>query len=104
MIQIYSAGDKITYTAGDSFEITVSSADGFPIGAILKLQVAKNEIEPLLIDTIFELENEKFYVVLTDAEKEKLPIGEYIYKLVLVSKTGEIVTQKSGEMIVKWGA
>lgn len=104
MINIYSGGEKITYTAGDSFEISVSSVDGFSNDVRLKFQVAKNESESLLIDAVFELDNDEFSVVLTDEEKEKLIIGDYVYKLVLVTKSGEIVTQKSGELIVKWGA
>ena len=104
MIKIYSGGDKITYTVGDTFEISVSSAEGFDAGMTLKFQIAKSEDMPLLIDTVFELENTEFSVTLTDEEKEKLPIGEYIYKFVLISQDGEIITQKSGELIVKWGA
>ena len=104
MIKIYSGGDKITYTAGDTFEISVSSAEGFPAGATLRFQVAKDELAELLIDSDFNLTGEGFIISLKNEEKEKLPIGEYIYKLVLVGVDGEIVTQKSGELIVKWGA
>lgn len=104
MIKIYSGGEKITYTKGDTFEISVSSAEGFGEESTLRFQVAKNEQEELLIDTAFPLKDTEFNIVLTDEEKEKLSIGEYIYKLVLISGKGEIITQKSGEFTVKWGA
>ena len=44
MIKIYSGGEKITYTKGDTFEISVSSAEGFGEESTLRFQVAKNEM------------------------------------------------------------
>lgn len=104
MVLIYSNGDKITYTAGDTFLMEVSSDEGFEDGAQLKLQIAESETAPLLVDATFNQVDGGFEVTLSDREKEKLTLGNYIYKLVLVSVAGEIITQKSGDLIVKWGA
>lgn len=104
MVLIYSNGEKITYTAGDTFLMEVSSAEGFEEGAQLKLQIAESETAPLLVDATFSQVGGGFEVILSDREKEKLTLGNYIYKLVLVSVAGEIITQKSGDLIVKWGA
>ena len=104
MIKIYSGGEKITYTAGDTFEISVSSAEGFEEKSTLLFQVAKSENEEFLVNSAFDLINDEFIIILTDEEKGKLPIGEYIYKLVLINEKSEVVTQKSGELVVKWGA
>ena len=103
MVLIYSNGEKITYTAGDTFLIEVSSDEGFDEGAQLKLQIAESETAPLLVDATFNQVNGSFDVALTSREKEKLTLGNYIYKLVLVNVSGEIITQKSGDFIVKWG-
>lgn len=103
MINIYSSGKQITYTAGDTFELSVLSESEFDSGAILKFQVAKNEESELLIDTSFNLNESGFIITLNDEEKEILTLGEYIYKIVLISASGDIITQKSGELIVKWG-
>lgn len=103
MISIYSNGEKITYTAGDTFLMGVSSDDGFDEGAQLKLQIAENETAPLLIDATFTQVDGGFNVTLTSSEKRRLTLGDYIYKLVLVSASGDILTQKSGDFIVKWG-
>ena len=103
MVLIHSNGEKITYTAGDTFLMEISSDDGFEEGAQLKLQIAESETADFLVDATFNQSNGGFEVTLTDREKEKLPIGDYIYKLVLVNVSGEIITQKSGDFIVKWG-
>ncbi len=103
MVLIYSNGEKITYTAGDTFLMEVSSDEGFDEGAQLKLQIAESETAPLIVDATFSQINGGFAVTLSEREKEKLTLGNYIYKLVLVSIAGEIITQKSGDLIVKWG-
>lgn len=104
MVLIYSNGEKITYTAGDTFLMEVSSAEGFDEGAQLKLQIAESETAPLLVDATFNQVDGGFEVTLSEREKGRLSIGNYIYKLVLVNIAGEIITQKSGDLIVKWGA
>ena len=104
MINIYLGGDKISYTAGDTFLLAVGSLDGFAQGSRLKFCVAENEDSLNLIEKEFYLENEAFCVELTAEESDRLKRGEYIYKMVVINESGETETQKSGELTVKWGA
>lgn len=104
MINIYLGGEKIAYTAGDTFFISVSSTEGFSQGSRLKFCVAENEESDNVIEKEFLLEDDGFKVELLPEETEKLKLGEYIYKMVVVTDSGDMETQKSGELYVKWGA
>lgn len=104
MLRIFSGGEQISYTAGDSFMLCVSADDGFAEGTRLYFQVAENENAGYIIDKIFALAGDGFEIVLTQDESEKLSIGNYIYKLVVVDAEDIVITRKSGELIVKWGA
>ena len=104
MINIYSDGQQITYTAGDTFFIDVTSVEGFEEGTKLNFQIAENEQSESVVDSVYELSDGAFEIVLSDAEKERLSIGNYIYKIAVVDAGGDIITRKSGELIVKWGA
>ena len=104
MLQIYSGGEKISYTAKDSFYLVVESEQGFEPGDQLKLQIAETEESELLIDSTHQLKNSFFEIALTDEEKAKLTLGNYVYKIVVISGNGDVLTRKSGELEVKWGA
>ena len=104
MIKIYCGGENITCTAGDTFSIDITTADGFEPGTTLEFQVAQNEQEDSLIEKIFDLSSGEFEIVLSEEEIKKLPIGNYIYKLTVIDPGGIISTRKSGELTVKWGA
>lgn len=102
MIKIFSGGAKISCSTEDSFLLTVQSENGFEPNVTLKFQVAENEDSELLIDKSFSLKGTYFQVELTKEEKPGL--GEYIYRIMLLSPDGSVITQKSGEFEVKWGA
>ena len=104
MIKIYSGGEKISYTSGDTFILNVSATEGFEENTVLKFYIAKNEVGEYIIDSEFSLSEGRFTIELTDEEKSNLQVGEYIYKMTIVGGDGKIVTQKSGEFTVKWGA
>lgn len=104
MLRIYSGGEQISYTAGDSFLFCVGAEDGFAEGTRLYFQVAENESADYLINKTFALAGDGFEIVLTEEERKKLSIGNYIYKLVVVDAEDVVITRKSGELIVKWGA
>ena len=104
MISIYLGGEKISYTAGDTFVLSVASSDGFDERSSLKFCIAKNEESENVIEKEFLQENGQFNVELSADEAAKLTLGEYVYKLVLINGAGEISTEKSGELTVKWGA
>lgn len=86
----------------DTFVFTVESENGFEPGAVIKFQVAKDEDDKLLVDKSFNLDGTLFKIELN--KEEKPDIGEYIYRLLLLSTNGSVITQKSGELEIKWGA
>ena len=102
MIKIYSGGEKISCSTEDTFLLTVEAENGFEMGTSLKFQVAKDEEGELLIDKIFSLNGTFFQIELT--EEEKPDLGEYVYRIVLLNLDGSVITQKSGQLEVKWGA
>ena len=106
MIQIIKKPNSadIYYTKDDTFKITVGSNGEFEEGSSLKFIIAKNEEENPLVEEIFQLNENVFDITLNNPNKDKLAIGEYIYKIVLTNSSGEVVTQVSGNFIVKWGA
>ena len=103
MITIYSDGEHITYTAGDTFSLDVSATDEFEQGAKLNFQVAENEQAVSVINKMFDLTYGCFEITLSKEEAQKLPIGNYIYKITIIDLSGNITTRKSGELTVKWG-
>lgn len=104
MIKIFSGGEKISCSMEDTFSLAIESENGFESGTKLKFQVAENEDGELLVDKIFTLNGTIFQIKLIKEEKEKLGLGEYIYRIVLLSPDESVITQKSGELEVKWGA
>ena len=104
MLRVYLDGEQITYTAGDTFLLNISADRAFDDGSRLRAQIAENENSKPLIEKLVELDGGFFELLLSDEETEKLPVGNYIYKLTVIGTDGRTVTRKSGELIVKWGA
>lgn len=96
-------GANIRYTQGDTFKLTVSSRNGFNENSRLRFVVAEKEGREPIIDKTFDMNNDGFVITLDAAEREKIRIRDYVYKLVLIAPDGTIITQKSGDFIVKWG-
>lgn len=97
---------NIEYTKGDTFEITVwtDKENYFTPGMQLKLVIAESEQSDDLINKTFDIaEDLVFNLTLSDSEIEKLELGNYYYKLIVL-KNNTVVTQQSGDFIVKWGA
>ena len=103
MLRIYSEGEQIAYTAGDTFSINVTAEDGFNADSKLVFQIAENENSQALINKEIGLNDGAFEITLTKSEREKLLLGNYVYKITIVDSAENIVTRKSGELIVKWG-
>ena len=97
-------GTDIEYTKDDTFELYVTTKNGFNDGTNLKFIISENENVTPLIENQTNVLDGKFKVTLNAEEKAKLNLGDYIYKLVLISTDGKIITQKSGNFLVKWGA
>lgn len=95
----------IEYTKGDTFRLTISTETSFSEGSTLRFIIARDETSSYLIDTTVSLSSDGCFVIeLTKSERDKLEIDNYKYKCVLISIDGIIITQKSGDFIVKWGA
>lgn len=96
----------IEHSISDTFIFTVSPAanEAFDDYSILNFVVAKQENENPIIDKSFTLNEGQFIVTLTEEEKAKLPIGNYIYKMIIISNRGIVSTEKSGFLDVVWGA
>ena len=98
-------GSRIEYTAGDTFRISVTAKGGFNENSQLRFIAAKDENSENLIDNTYDLTGEgEFCIHLQDKDIQKLKAGsDYVYKLTLLTADGVIVTQKSGDLTVKWG-
>jgi hypothetical protein len=97
---------NIEYTAGDTFNmpVTATSEGEFSAGMQLRFIVAQNTQSEYLIDNTYDInEDLVFNVILSENDIKKVPLGEYIYKIIIF-KNNEIRTEKSGFFTVKWGA
>lgn len=103
MTEIYENGKKIAYTQGDTFELEVNS-ENFETGDTCLFIISENESAEPVVKSTFALSNGSFSLSLTSAEKNRLIVGNYIYKVVVTALDGTVVTTKSGDFIVKWGA
>lgn len=100
--KINTNGD-IEYSVNDTFKIRV----GMDVveEAYLDFIISENE-ESSIINNRYRVNSDgsSFTVTLSDADKKKIPIGNYIYKIILNRADGSVITQKSGNLKVKWGA
>lgn len=110
MIKIIENQDKnhpdIECSVGDTFSLTVyQEKDGdFEAGMQLRFVIARTEHSENLIDKRIDInEDLTFTVTLTELEKAKLNIDNYLYKCI-VYKNNKMVTRTSGHFDVKWGA
>lgn len=105
MVKIFQSGERIEYTQGDTFLIRISPEDGdvFPVGSTLEFVVAVESNKTPVIKNTYDLTDGVFDVSFSNKDRE-VPYGNYLYKMVLSAVDGTIVTQKSGEFEVKWGA
>lgn len=95
----------IEYTKGDTFVLNVTTPNGFDTGTQLDLIISDNENNTPIINNTYSLNSDnEFAVTLTPAETNTLSYQNYLYKLTLHTPEGEIITQKSGNFKVKWGA
>lgn len=99
-----SENSNISYTKGDTFRLRVGAKNGFLEGSSLRFTLSTDESAEPLIEKIYSLSGGIFLVTLTEAEKRRLELSNYIYKLSLISADGVTITQKSGDFLVKWGA
>lgn len=93
----------ISATDIDTFQIDVETTD-YEEGQTLQFQVSENETATPIISKTFSATDENFSVELTENEKNRLSLENYIYRMTLLSISGATITTMSGNFTVKWGA
>lgn len=105
MIKVINNSD-IEYSIGDTFDLPIfpSTADEFSAGMQLLFVVAESTQSTAIIEKTYSIrEDLTFNIVLSESDKQKLPLGEYVYKIITY-KNNKVVTEASGYLNVKWGA
>ncbi len=99
-------GTDIEYSKGDTFEFTVSSTDILPDGTSIRFQISQNgDTDDILLEKTYALKDNRFYITLDNTDIAKLDINNlYQYRLTLFSIDNSIMTNVSGNLLVKWGA
>lgn len=106
MTKINKYNGDISYTKGDTFRLQIMPAyeGAFTAGMQLRFVIAQTEMSGETIDKILDINDDlTFTITLSSDEITKLNIGDYLYKITLI-KNNTIVTEKSGNFCVKWGA
>lgn len=95
---------RIEYTKGDTFELSVSANTTIDAGSQLRFIIAESELADPVIDNTYNLNSSgDFTLYFSENNKNALLIGDYIYKMILQTIDGKIITQLSGDFVVKWG-
>ena len=106
MIEISKYNGDISYTKGDTFKLPITPAfeGAFTEGTQLRFVISLTEMSEPTIDKTFDINDDlTFTLTLSSDEISKLNIADYLYKMTLI-KNNTIVTEKSGNFYVKWGA
>lgn len=105
MIKVFQKGKIIEYTHGDTFLMRIFPKSGktFPEGSTLEFIIAEESTKQNVIDNTYSLTDGDFRVDFSQKDTE-IPIGEYAYKMILRTVEGIVITQKSGDFSVIWGA
>lgn len=95
---------RIEYTKGDTFELSVSADAVIDTGSQLRFIIAESELASPVVDNTYNLNSSgEFSLYFSENNKNALSIGDYIYKMILLTIDGKIITQLSGDFVVKWG-
>ena len=105
MIKVFQKGKRIEYTQGDTFLMRIFSKDGktFPEGSSLEFIIADESSKQPVIDNTYSLTDGDFRVSFSTKDTE-IPYGKYVYKMILRTIEGVVITQKDGQFEVIWGA
>lgn len=97
----------IEYTIGDTLAFNISSENGLPEGAELRLQVSPSGNDnDIIIEKVFNVsEDGVFKITIEEGKLAVLNAGRsYQYRFTFFDIEGNITTTTSGNLIVKWGA
>lgn len=102
MVFIANNSDLL-YAHGDDFSLDISIGDYTDNIQKIRLQIAKNGVDDIIIDTNTTITNGNASFILSDVQKQKLELANYVYRISLIDSDGKIDTEKSGILKVKWG-
>lgn len=105
MIKVFQKGKRIEYTRGDTFLMRIFPKSGktFPEGSTLEFIIADESTKQNVIDNTYSLSEDGFVVDFSKKDTE-IPIGDYVYKMILRTVEGIVITQKSGDFAAIWEA
>ena len=99
------AGTTIEYSINDTIETNAAFDIPPAEGSTLRFIIAKGiTAEPTISKTFAMNADGAFTIKLTQSERNKLAIGNYIYKMIVIGIDGSIKTRISGDFIVTWHA
>ena len=96
-------GCDIAYTQGDTFEISLTLTNQTQTVVSVRFQIAQNDNDDIVINKTYSVSENTATITLEAADKEKLIIGDYIYRMSVVGDDNSVITQLSGNFKVKWG-
>lgn len=96
-------GCDIAYTQGDTFEISLTLTNQTQTVVSVRFQIAQNDNDDIVINKTYSVSENTATITLEAADKEKLTIGDYIYRMSVVGDDNSVITQLSGNFKVKWG-
>lgn len=101
---IVQNGVRIKYAIGDTFKLNVRVND-FPEAQSIRFQIAKNGVRDIVINKSVTIENmeEPTLIKLTSQEASLLETNNYVYRITLIDSESNILTVKSGDLVVEWG-
>lgn len=105
MLRMIEKTENLIYPVGDTFAFSVEPKVGsFADGSTLELIISRDIDSEPLIDNTYSLAVTAFNVDLSESDRKKLTIGNYIYKFILKGIDGTVFTQLSGNLYVTWEA
>ena len=96
-------GCDISYTQGDTFEISLTLTNQTQTVVSVRFQIAQNDNDDIIINRSYNVSENSATVILETADKEKLTSGDYIYRMSVIGDDNSVITQLSGNFKVKWG-
>ena len=92
----------IEFSQGNTLDLQAVPQNPAP-DMTLKFQIANNEENEPVFEEVYSItEEERFNITDTDGKIAELPVGHYIYRMIVYSGN-RIETQQSGIFDVKWG-
>lgn len=96
-------GCDISYTQGDAFEVTLTLTNQTQTAVSVRFQIAQNDTDDIIINKTYNVSENAATITLEAGDKEKLAIGDYIYRMSVIGDDNSIITQLSGNFKVMWG-